>query len=636
VVTGDVSPQYNGAKPWNVTGDLILGNAGGATLTVLDGAAVTDTNAYMALLSGSTAAATISSSQWQSTGNLYIGGSQTQTGGTATLSIPAGVVEANEIVIWRNGTVEGLGTLRASRVTNWGTIKQTGESLKTLTVQGDARFEPNSVLEVRVNNSGGSDRLAVTGDLILEGGTVKAISTETITGTKQYTIIDANSVTGRFDALDTALLDVNLTDSYESLGYNAKSVVLRIAAYRFDTGFTQTENQQELGVALQRIANAGGTAVTGALQQLPTLDDVRTAYDQLSGQGQPPLAPILTTDTAKFMGIVSNRLQGARGVVARDVRRLSDGPLLAMAEPQAGIGSPTDHSWDSFLWDLGPEGDKNRGWGTWAKMYWLLGDRATKNGVTGYSYDILGEGVGVEVQFSERFIGGVTGGYSSGQVEYDTLTDTADVTNTHAGLYSAYSGDGWYLSSMLTRGWIDVQTQRVVDLTGEQHKGDFHGHEWGGYAEVGLDWQPAPSWLVQPLAGFQVTFLNLGQSVETGGPSALIFDNQQYDSYRASLGAKVTKELSLGSGGLAALLQARGRWVHEFGDVVSSVDTRFVDVPTISWTVSDEAISRESFVVGAGTGVRLSRGLRLFVDYDMSFNSDRTVQVVSGALDYRW
>jgi len=635
-VTGDVAPPYNGSKPWNITGDLTLGNTGEATMTLLDSAVVTNTNAFMAVLGGSKATVSINASQWQSTGSLYIGGGQSQAGGTADLTLTSGVIEANDIVIWHGGTVGGVGTLKAPLVTNWGTIKQTGPALGTLTVQGNMTFEPNSVLEVRVNNSGGSDKLSVTGQVTIAGGTVKAISTETITGTKQYTIVDANNVVGKFDALDTALLDVNLVDPYENIGYTSKSVILRIAAYRFDRGVAQTPNQQELGKALQKIADAGGTAITGALQQLPKLDDVRAAYDQLSGQSRPPLAPILTTDTARFMGIVSDRLQSARGAVAEDVQSLSDSPLLAMAEPQAGIESPTGRSWDSFLWDLNSEANKGKGWGTWGKAYTLFGDRKTKNGATGYSWDILGGGLGVETRLSDRLLGGATGGYSNGQVDYDTVPDTADISTYHAGLYSTYAGDGWYASSMVTYAWIDVQTERVVDLTRERHEGDFGGHEWSGYIEAGLDWQPAPSWLIQPLAAFQIALLSMDQYAETGGPSALVFERQKYDSYRASVGAKVTKELPLGSRGLAAIIQARGRWVHEFGDVVSTVDTRFVDVPTISWTVSDEALSRESFIVGAGAGVRLSRGLRAFVDYDMSFNSDKTVQVISGALDYRW
>jgi hypothetical protein len=41
-------------------------------------------------------------------------------------------------------------------------------------------------------------------------------------------------------------------------------------------------------------------------------------------------------------------------------------------------------------------------------------------------------------------------------------------------------------------------------------------------------------------------------------------------------------------------------------------------------------------MLGVGAGIRLTRRLRAFVDYDTSFNADKTVHVISGAVDYRW
>jgi len=638
--TGDINPLYDGSSdPWIIAGDLTVGNVGAADMVVSGGSRVVDVNAYMAYLSGSTAnvLVTDSNSLWQNSSGLYIGGSRIQAGGTALLTINSGRVEANQAVIWGGGSLAGDGTLKAPSVTTWGTIRP-GGSIGTLTIDGNITFQPTSILEVEVDNSGNSDKLVVTGDVSIVGGTVKAISTETITGAKEYTIIDASKVTGTFSTLDTALLDVAMVDPNERLGYTADKVLLRITADTFDLGIGGTPNQQAIGTALQTIADAGGTSITARLQQLPSLDAVRAAYDQLSGQSRPPLAPIVATDTAKFMGLVANRLQGARGGVARDLRSLSDGPLLAMARPESGIGSASDNSWDSFLWDLGPDAARggSQDWGTWGKLYGLSGDRKTENGVTGYSYNVFGQSAGVDVQLSERFIGGVTGGHSDGQVDYDTLADEADLATTHAGLYSTYSGNGWYLNSVLTYAWINVHTERVVDLTGERHEGYFDGREWSSYVEAGFDWQPAATWLVQPLTAFQVTFLHLDQYAETGLASALVYENQQYESYKASIGAKVTKELSLGTRGPSAIVQARGRWVHEFGDVVSSVETRFEDVPPISFTISDEEVARDSVMLGVGAGIRLTRGLRAFVDYDTSFNADKTVHIISGAVDYRW
>ena len=638
--TGQITPAYDGSSdPWNVAGNLRIGNTAAGTMTVSNGSRVVDANAFMANSAGATADVVIggTTSLWQNTNNLYIGGSQTQTGGTALLTISAGQVEANQAVIWNGGSLAGTGTLKATSVTDWGTIRPGASSIGALTIDGNITFQPSSILEVQVNNSGGSDRLNVTGDVNIVGGTVRAVSTETITGTRQYTIIDANRVTGTFTALDTALLDVTLGDPTAGLRYTADNVLLRITANRFDK-VGATPNQQSLGAALQEIAGLGGTAITGGLQQLPTLAAVRNAYDQLDGQSRPPLAPIVTMDSAKFTSIIANRLQGARGSVAQDLRSLSDSPLLAMTQSPSGIGSPADHSWDSFLWDLSPEagGAANQGWGTWGKVYGVFGDRDTEDGVTGYSYNVFGQSGGVDIEFSDRFTGGATGGYSRTQVDYDTLADEADVGTTHAGLYSTYCGDGWYLNSLVTRSWINVHTERVLDLTGERHEGYFDGREWNAYVELGLDWQPAESWLIQPLTAFQYTRLHFDQYTETGYAGALVYEDQQYKSYKLSMGVKVTKELLLDTQGRAAVVQARGRLVHEFNDTLSSVQTRFEDVPGIFWTVSDSELPRDSVMLGVGAGVRLTKGLRAFVDYDASFSSDEAVHVISGALDYRW
>jgi T5SS/PEP-CTERM-associated repeat protein len=641
--TGDITPAYDDSLPWRIFGDLFIGNTADANLVVTNGSQILDVNdAFIAYTPASTATMLVTglNSRWINSGNLFIGGSETQAGGAGILTISSGGrVEANDVTIWSTGSLTGNGTLTAASVLNRGTISP-GNSIGTLTVQGDVTFWVDSTLEVEVDNSGNSDKLHVVGDVNIVGGTVEAVSTETITGTKEYTILDATHLTGRFDALDTGLLDLMIVDPNAELGYATNSIALRIIAQSFDLGIDGTPNQRELGVALQRIADANGTAITGALQQLPSLDAVRASYDQLAGQNRPPLAPIVASDTAKFMGIISNRLQGARGTVAKSLKDLSDMPLLAMARPDSllGTGSTSDLTWDGFLWSVGRDTPEmtNEDWGAWAKLYGIFGDRKTDNGFPGYSYDVTGETFGIDVDLSDWMVGGFTGGTSKGDVEYDGLDDTADVRNTHFGLYSSISADGWYLNSIVTYSRIDIHTERPVDLTGETYTADFDGREMSGYAEVGFDWQPRSTWLIQPLVAMQVTFLHLDQYAENGYAGALVFEDQDYDSYKAALGVKATKELTLGRQGPPAIFQARSRWVHEFGDVLSSIDTRFEDVPPISWTVSDAEASRDSIVAGAGLGIRLSREFRLFVDYDRTFNSDKTVNVISGAVEYRW
>jgi outer membrane autotransporter protein len=558
--------------------------------------------------------------------------------GASTLRIlNEGLVESGDVTAWAtwgNTAIEGDGTLRTGMLTVWSTIRP-GNSIGTLTVDGDVTMEPNSVLETEIDNSGRSDTLSVTGDMSIVHGTVHAVPVAAITQLQQYTIVEANSVSGTFDTV--VLPDAVAHTLLTMLSYEPDSVSLTVTP--FDGMPCLTRNQRALGAALQSIANVGPTPVTSLLQQVPTLDGVRAAYDQLSGQSRPALAPVAATDSARFLGIVSNRLQGARGIVADSLEGLSDSPLRAMLLPDDRFGTTivSDAGLNGVLseQDAGRRSD-DRDWGVWAKMYGLCGDRETEHGTPGYSYNVFGQSFGVDLQFSEQFLGGITGGYSDAQVDYARLADEASIGATHAGLYGSYSADGWYLNYVATHSWLNFNTRRVVDLTDERHKGSFDGHEWSGYLEAGFDWQPAATWLVQPLAGLQVAYLHLDAYAETGLASALVYKEQDYESYKTSLGARVTKELILGPHGRAAIIQARTRWVHEFGDVTSSVDARFEDVPGVWFTVSDEGVSRDSLLLGAGTGIRLTRGLRAFVDYDVSLNPDNTAQVISGAVEYRW
>jgi T5SS/PEP-CTERM-associated repeat protein len=625
---------------WENSGNLYVGFSGDANMVISEGGKVTDANAFIGYESSGVGRVNVTgrNSLWQNSGNLYVGGSDTAAYGMGLLNISdGGVVQAGDVTIWPTGTISGDGILQADTVTNRGTIKP-GKSIGILTVESDFTFEPNSVLEVEVDNSGNSDNLLVTGDVNIVGGTVKAISTETITGLKQYTIIEANSVTGTFDTLDTALLELGVSGLTPGLGYTPDTVLLNITARRFDfLDLCRTRNQREVGSALQQIAEAGGNTITTGVQGLETADQVRSSYDQLCGQIRPPLSPITVVDTSKFVGIVSNRLQSAHTGIMRGI---GSGPILAMARPDNTLGSgraydvsPADYT---FALGNGSPYFDDQNWGVWAKVYGLYGDRETENGVPGYLYRIYGQSLGFDFQFSEGLLVGITGGFSNGYVNYFASTDRSELDGKYIGLYGSYNAGRWYFDSILTYVWPTYQTKRLVDLTGEQLEGNFDGREISGYFEAGFDWQPGNNWLIQPLASFQFSCLDMDGYTETGGASALGYDKQSYESSRGSIGGKVRKELTGNEDGRSAILEVRGRWAHEFGDAQSCVDAHFASDPGVVFTVSDEHISRDSAVLGAGFYARLNKRLRVYIDYDMSQNSDYTAHVISAAAEYRW
>jgi len=188
-IDGDSTVTVPGTEssPWNVGGDLTVGDVGTGTLLVENGGIVSNIYGYIGKNSGSTGSVTVSGagSQWNNSDNLYVGVS-----GTGTL-----LVENGGIVSSRNGiigsvsgstcsvTVRGAG----SQWNNSGTLYVGGFGTGTLLVEnsgivssrdGIIGSESGSTGSVTVrgagsqwNNSGGlSVGIFGTGTLLVENG----------------------------------------------------------------------------------------------------------------------------------------------------------------------------------------------------------------------------------------------------------------------------------------------------------------------------------------------------------------------------------------------------------------------------------------------------------------------------------
>jgi len=618
---------------------LYVGYLGNGTLDINDGGQVTADYAYIGFAEGSQGTVRISDadSLWEVAEILFVGGGSDSAGGIGSLTVGAGATASvgSSLFVWESGTIGGSGTIDTPAVINFGTIAP-GESVGTLTVTGNVMFDTDSFYEVEIDSNDAADKLVAAGDVDIQGGTVQAILTGTIAGTNQYEIIGADSVSGTFDTLDSALLHFFLDEA--SLSYDPDSVWLTVSVIPFDDpSVWQTCNQAQVGGALQEIAEGGGNGITDALQALDDINDIRLAYDQLAGQSRPPLAPVTVAGTSKFLGMVSSRVQTVKtGLMAG----ISDSSLMAMAGSNRG---PSRGS----IYDVAPQGQTfnvgngsnvlaSKQWGVWGRGYGLYGDRKAESGAPGYDYNMYGASIGLDCQFTKTFLGGVVGGMSEGDVDFSGSRDNSDLAATYIGLYGSLAWDKWYVDVTAVYANLEYDTERFVDLPGERLTGQFDGSEIAAYVEVGLNCDLAPNLLLQPLASLQYVSLDLDPYTESGGASALGFDDQTYDSLKGALGARLTSRLIETARDCHIDGQLRGRWVHEFGDDRSNVDAHFATDPAAVFTVSDADLAPDSAVLGAGLSADLNRQTRVYVDYDTRLNRDESLYVISAAVQYRW
>jgi outer membrane autotransporter protein len=637
--TGSVSVADTDSL-WENSENLYVGYSGTGDMTISNHATVMDTNAYVGYNAGSFGTVTVSGpdSVWESTGHLYIGGSNTGSGGSALLNVKdEGVVQAGNITNWSTGTIMGDGTLKADNLTNKGVIKP-GNSIGTLTIDGDMTIDSGSILEIEFDTtSDESDKLLVTGNLeILEGSKVKALASGTATGSHQYTIIDANSVivTDTFDLLEMVLLDVSF--GYES----GNSVLMNITAMPFDDpSLALTNNQKELGSALQQIANRGGNSTTAALQRLGSLGELSSVYNQLAGLSRLSLAPATIAGTSKFTNTVAGRFQNLRLGIAKES---GNGRLFAMAKSLESFGqtNTTDANPGPYNYAFGNGTSffNDNLWGIWCKGYGVFGDRdAEGSDAPGFDYSVKGAAFGLDYQLNKRLIVGITGGFSSGDVDYTSSKDESEISSTAIGVYATLNTNNWYVDTILNFSDLEYETKRQIDLTSEKLTGTFDGLEITGYIEGGYNKHFGKTWILQPSAALQFTYLDQDGYKEKGGPNALKFKAQDYESIQGSVGAKLIKQLDKNkSDGVCSVIELRGRYVYDLGDTESQVDASFASDPGTVFTISDEGVARDSMVFGIGFHSEINDNTKLFIDYDTTFNSDQNYHIISGGVQHRW
>jgi len=617
---------------------LNVGYQGTGELEISDSGYVTSIVGSIGTIEGSSGTVDVNgtSSLWDSY-YIYVGGNEEAAGGTGLLNIiNSGRVQADSVQIWSTGTLSGDGTLASGSVLNSGMIKP-GNTFGILTIDGNLTMQPGSIYQVDVDSNNNSDLLRVTGNLDIDGGTIQAVSTETILGEKEYTIIQAGNITGTFDIVDTALIDTNILVADDvSLGYETDLLLLQINAKRFDDpSIVLTENQLSLAQALQQIAAGGDNPVTTALQNLESIDDVRNAYDQLSGQTSPQLMPVAAVDASKFMGLISDRLTYAN--LDQPGYGSGSDSLLAMAEPDKT--NPYARSYYTNPFFTVGDGTTNfdyEKWGLWGKGYGVFGDRKTNGEAAGYKYNVYGTSFGIDYQSTEKSLLGVTAGYSKSNVDSSIPGNESDISSTHIGFYINRNTDFWHFDSIFTYSSLEYQTERLIHMISEKIKGDSEGKGISGYVEARYDLGSFDRWLLQPLAAFQFSSLTLDSYTETGGASSLGFDDQDYNSYKGSIGLKLTQELYEEESDRIANIQLRGRMIHEFGDDSSSVDAHFASDPGVIFKVSDDSIARNSAVIGGSFNAYVDLYTWISLSYDAYLNSDNNMHILSAMFVYKW
>ncbi|ARS28892.1 outer membrane transport barrel [Sphingomonas sp. KC8] len=590
---GDARFAGSIAGSGGVDGTMIKRGAGSLTLTgtssldwsIKEGSLVTSTQAFTgdaAIAAGATlvfnqADAGSYAGSLSGAGTLAIdGGHRLELTGnnaafTGLFDVRGGRLIANGALggttrIGEGGFIGGNGTL-GHMVVGAGGIASPGNSIGTLTVNGDITFEAGSTYAVEVDAAGdASDRITATGRAILNGGTVTHIGFDgNYRRDVAYTILTADGgVTGQFAGAssDYAFLDA-------LLGYSANAVTLTLR--RNDIDFAtigRNGNQRSVANAVQALDS--GNPLFDAVVMLGA-DQARTAFDSLSGEVHASLQSVLVEDSRFIRSAALDRMRLAG----------------AAADGDRGVA-----------WWM--QGIGNRG-------------RLDGNGnAHRIRHDAAGVLMGVDAIAAEKLQFGLYGGWQKGDVAVRAVSSEAEVDSYHLGLYAGADTGRFSILTGFAFGWHDADTTRRISFTGlsETARASRRASTAQGFAEIGYRFDLAGT-AIEPFANIAHVSLDSEATRERGDTAALRLAHMSMNTSFTTLGARLGQSFSLG--GMQADLRAVAGWRHAFGD--RTPEARLAFTNSDFFKVGGTPVAKNALSADIGLSLALSKRARVDIAY---------------------
>jgi len=683
--TGNATVTGTGTT-WTIVGQLLVGNGGAGTLTVANGGHVSVSGAGVidvALATGSTgvlnigaaaagaaqAAGTVAASELRfgaGTGSLnfkhtdtaytfgtriigagvlnhYAGttlltGANTYTGVTTinggTLRVN-GSIANSAVTVNSGGTLGGSGTVGSTTIASGG-ILAPGNSIGTLTVNGNLSFAAGSIYRVEVDAAGANDRINASGTATINGGTVDVLaSAGTYAANTTYTILNATGGrTGNFAGVTS-----NLAFLTPTLGYDANNVFLSLA--RNSVSFASvaaTPNQIATSTALQN-ADAGATGDMSSVQTALTglsAGQARAAYDSASGVG----LVALRSAGASFAGGFGNQLQArlaAVGGASTPVGAFAGGPILLAANDRVSdLMAPVSDSPQKFSLAGAASSPafsaSSRGRGFWLRGSGGYQDTKSDGNATASELRNNSLSAGFDAEVREGLVIGAALSSGTSRLGFDN-NDAGKSRGSALAVYGSYAAGPWTFkgSASAARNSNHMDRSVVVGAIQRTASSDFGSSTLSAYGEATYSLS-MNGWTLQPLAALSLSRNKADGFTETGaGALSLQVAGQTITSTKSLLGVKA------GFAAGSVHLEPRVIWAHEFGDLNMPMTAQFQGAAAASpFQVSGVALKRDTLILGLGATGHIGKGLDLFADVQAEHNSRQNKLAVLVGLRARW
>jgi outer membrane autotransporter protein len=559
----------------------------------------------------------------QGSGTLTLSGINIYTGSTV---INAGVLAlsgslTSNTVVNAGGTLLGNGTITGN-VTVAGTMA-TSDLLGTFNVTGSYTQSPNSTYFVGINSAGQSGKVNVTGNAVLNGGTVFVQARNgTYVANTSYTILSATgTVSGAFAGVNS-----NFAFLAPTLSYDTHDVTLTLLVPGFRHG-AQNANQGSVAVVLDQIgANATGdfAKVMNAIYVLDTAQGPKV-LQTIGGQSYSNFSSVAVQGTQTFMD--SFQAQAGGGVSG------GGGAALPSSTWQALRTDGADAC--ETACDVEPL------WGVWGGGMGAFGTVAGNANAAGLTYSLGGFLAGIDRRFAPGLRLGVTTGFNAASLYSNGVPGYGTSNTLQFALYGEYAPGAFYLDALAGYGHSDNRMNRPIVIPGLPFR-TAHGYTTAntffGQLEAGYKLTVVPSF-----GGFVTPFARLQASTSTQNG----FTESGANSLNLTVAAQTTQSLRTVLGTqLGAAIDAPWRekldvtlrfgWSHEFADTTRPVSAAFIGAPALGFTTFGATAPRDGAVLGLALKTAIAESTSLYFRYDGDLAGSNTNHVLNAGVRYVW
>jgi len=516
--------------------------------------------------------------------NTYQAGTTINAGNLAINNFTDGNVLINS-----GGTLSGIGTI-GGNVNNDGTISP-GNSIGTLTINGDYLQASTADYNVQTNSTGQSSLLDILGTASLDGTVVVTANSSFDIG-NTYTILHADGGLNTTTFADAIVINPMILPF---LSYDPLNVYLNLKQNIESAAITQ--NQFNVAVQLDSIVDPTNDelAILNSIISSPILSIAQDALDSLAGEQYTYLIEANQYADDRF---------GRR--IYASVRNL----LL-----------PIDSCECECLGDF---------------QSWVAfeGGRSFANGnknASGFKATNWDANIGTHYAW-DQFLVGIAGSYEHDRLSFNE-GGFSSINTGQGAIYGAYKSENFYAYSSAIVSGSRAKMQRSIfvgiQLPERRSKSNFDMTYGDWYAEIGTDFTIC-STIIQPFFAFDAGFFHRDHVKEKGALSAnLEISKKSAKTFNTLLGAHLTGFYDCLTVGVDLA------WKHRCNSTGHSISANFIDFGDTFKIIGNKQ-KRDGLTGAVIVSTPVWSNLEVFGEFSGEYWKNWSSYNFAGGINYTW